>query len=158
MITLDTEQKPQRKKKIIRELKKNALDESVNYKYSSSGRMLEKTELTKIAVVTAIGIDKNENKEIEVSLQFVNPTCRAYSGAKGSSGSGEEKHYIVKTSNGETVFEAIRNCSNTIDRKVFYSNVKVIIIGEKLAKEGISQSLDYSKGRPKHHQPQKCLW
>lgn len=101
-------------------------------------------ELTKIAVVTAIGIDINDNKEVEVSLQFVKPKADTSGGAKGGS-AGEAKQYVVKTCKDKTVFEAVRNMINTIDRVVFYSNVKAIVFGEKLAKEGIASSLDVFK-------------
>lgn len=100
-----------------------------------------KTELTKLAIVTAIGIDINENREIEVSLQFVKVGEASSGQSKGGSPS-QEKQYIVITSKGETVFEAVRNLLNSVDRKVVYSNMKVIILGEKLAKEGITQILD----------------
>lgn len=101
-------------------------------------------ELTKLAVVTAIGIDINDSKEYEVSLQFVKPKVDTSGGAKGGS-SSEAKQYVVKTCKDKTVFQAVRNMINTIDRTVFYSNVKAIIIGDKLAKEGIAPSLNVFK-------------
>jgi len=97
-----------------------------------------KTELPKLTIATAIGVDINENKEIELSLQLIKPRAQA-SGQAKMMASIEPKQYVVINSKGKTFFDADMNLQNVIDRKVTYSNVMVIIIGEKLAKEGISE-------------------
>lgn len=98
------------------------------------------TDLTRLAVVTAIGLDLNGD-DIEVSVQIIRPKGVSTGKSQGQGAEGE-KNYIVLTNKEKTVVEALRGLLNSIDRQIFYSNVQVIIIGENLAKKGINKILD----------------
>lgn len=100
-------------------------------------------DLTRLAIATAVGIDKAEDGQVEVSVQIVKPSSITTQSGGSGGGGGDKKGYFVITSKGSTIFEAIRSMLNSIDRRVFYSNVQVIIFGEDMAKQGIMETIDF---------------
>ena len=89
--------------------------------------------------VSAIGIDKGEEEPIEISLQILRPNfIKAY-----QMGATDECPFIISSTTGDTIFEAVREQLKTINRKPFYAHLKLIIIGEEMAKRGISDILDF---------------
>lgn len=94
-------------------------------------------DLTELAIAAAIGIDRTEKDEIELTVQIVKPdVIKAH--AQGS----EENPVWVYSATGETVFSAIRNLLSTSNRRTFFSHVQLMVIGEKVAREGILDVLD----------------
>ena len=96
-------------------------------------------ELSERALIVAVGLDLSEDGQIEYTIQLVNPSLIGTQ----QSGGGKENAVWVHTSKGETVFDAIRNQFKVSNRRPFYSHIQVIVIGEKLAKEGIADALDF---------------
>lgn len=94
-------------------------------------------ELTTLAIVQALGIDRTENGQISIAAQILRP-----SQVKGAS-VAEGKAVWVVTSTGETIFDAIRNASLKTTRKLFFPHNKVIIIGEEAARAGVIPLLDF---------------
>lgn len=95
-------------------------------------------EIKKIAIVTAIGLDKEEEDIIltcEVSNPLYNPET------DGISSASQAVFYIY--GKGKTLFEAIRDISLNFDRDLFFSHANVLILGEDLARQGIIKNLDY---------------
>ncbi|AHF05810.1 Ger(x)C family spore germination protein [Desulfitobacterium metallireducens] len=100
-------------------------------------------ELTTLSVVQAIGIDKTEDGQINLTLQLLKPaSIKASSGKNGKGASGSRKSVWVVTSTGQTLFDAIRNATHQVNRKSLFSQNKVIVIGEAAAKSGIAPLLD----------------
>lgn len=93
--------------------------------------------LQKLDIVTAVGVDI-ENEKIIVTCEISNPGSGKPSMDAGSSASKS----IFVQGVGNTVFEAIREISLYSDRKLFFSHATVLILGEDLAKKGISGFLD----------------
>jgi spore germination protein KC len=104
-------------------------------------------ELDKLAVVEAMGIDRLEDGQISLTYLLLKP-----SGVKGSTASGEKggggKSFRVVTATGQTVFDAIRNATYQVDRRAYFAQNKVIIIGEESAKSGIAPLLDLAARDP----------
>ncbi|MGC7871165.1 Ger(x)C family spore germination protein [Desulfosporosinus sp. SYSU MS00001] len=96
-------------------------------------------ELNTMAIVEAIGVDRTEDGQIDVSLQILKPSAIKSSTSEKASGS---KSIWVVTSKGETVFDAIRNASLQTDRKAYFSHNTVYVFSEELARNGISAELD----------------
>lgn len=96
-------------------------------------------ELNTLAIVQALGIDRTEDGQINVSLQLLKPSAIKSSTSEKAGGS---KSVWVVTSKGETVFDAIRNASLQTDRKAYFSHNKVYVLSEEIAREGISDELD----------------
>jgi spore germination protein KC len=94
-------------------------------------------ELNDLAITLAVGLDKAGN-QYRVSAQIVNPGEVA--AKKGSGGKGAP--VVTYFATGETVFEAIRKLTTKSPRKLYFSHMRMLIISEQLAKEGIGRTLD----------------
>lgn len=99
-----------------------------------------RVELDKYAFVQGIAIDMAEDKKnIELTIQFYKPI----SGSKmqGAGPSGQSLN--IKTRD-ETLFEAIRDMTIHFGRKAQWSHMRVLIIGEEIAKKrNIGELLDF---------------
>ncbi|MGE7997984.1 Ger(x)C family spore germination protein [Lysinibacillus sp. NPDC093190] len=95
-----------------------------------------KRELNELAIVAALGIDKVDN-EFEITVQVVDPG--EISSKQPSSG---RSPVITYHSKGTTVFEAIRKMTTVTARKLYFSHLQIVVLGDELAKEGISEPLD----------------
>lgn len=93
------------------------------------------------ALIVGVGLDISEDGQIEYTMQIVNPSL-----IRTPMGGGTEKNAVwVHTSKGETVFEAIRNQYKVSNKRSFFSHIQVIVIGEELARKGITDALDFFK-------------
>ncbi|MEE3808806.1 Ger(x)C family spore germination protein [Lysinibacillus fusiformis] len=95
-----------------------------------------KRELNELAIVVAAGIDKVDNG-FEVSVQIVNPS--EISSQKPSS---NQATVITYHSTGVSIFEAIRKLTTITPRKAYFAHLQVLILGDRLATEGINDVLD----------------
>lgn len=100
-------------------------------------------ELDTLAIVTAIGIDKaKEDGKISVAFQILKPS-EVKTPSSGSTGSGGSKGVWVLTSTGYTVFDAARNATMQSNRRLFFPQNKIIVIGEEMARASIAPLLDF---------------
>ncbi|MFE4241183.1 Ger(x)C family spore germination protein [Peribacillus butanolivorans] len=96
-------------------------------------------ELNELAITLAIGLDRTKDGQYLVTAQVVNPGELAT--GKGGGGSGGSPT-IIYQAKGKTVFEAIRKMTKESPRKIYPSHLRVLVIGESLAKKGIGKPLD----------------
>lgn len=107
----------------------------------------DRVEINDIAIVTAAAIDKKE-KEIEISLQLFTPKAVS-SGSQGSSGgAGGGSVTIVASQVGDNFADALSKLQAELPRKIFWGQCKVFIFGDKVAKDGIQDHLDYLLRQP----------
>lgn len=100
-------------------------------------------ELNELAISLAMGIDK-EGDQFVVTHQVVNPGEVAGSQGGGATGSP----VTVYQGKGKTVFQANRKITKTAPRKIYAAHIRVLVIGEEFAKEGIAKALDFvSRGQ-----------
>ncbi|WP_018130340.1 Ger(x)C family spore germination protein [Effusibacillus pohliae] len=106
-------------------------------------------ELNDVLLSLAAGLDKRGDK-IEVSLQMIIPRLTGGGGAqaRGGSGGGSEKVFTVRSATGVTVADAIARLQEKIPRTIFWGHMKVLIIGEELAKQGLRGELDFLTSHP----------
>lgn len=98
-----------------------------------------KSDINERSIVVAVGLDKTENNKIEVTLQIAKIKEN-----EGNSRSGNSENLAWTNSyKGDTVFEAIRNQLKVVNRKPFFGHVKLMVIGEELAKEGIIETVNF---------------
>lgn len=107
-----------------------------------------RVEVNDIAIVTAIGLDRVENGDIRLSLQIGIPANLGPIGAGGGNKGGKGTFIISET--GETIADAYRKLQEKIARRIFFSHSRVLIIGEKLARNGVSQIIDFF---PRYKEP-----
>lgn len=98
-------------------------------------------EINDIAIVTAIGLDRVEAGNIRLSTQIGIPTKLGPTGSGGGSKNGNGTFVISET--GETIADAYRKLQEKIARQLFISHSRVLIIGEKLARDGMSEIVDF---------------
>ncbi|QHW35272.1 Ger(x)C family spore germination protein [Paenibacillus rhizovicinus] len=94
-------------------------------------------ELNEISIATAFGFDKYRN-QYNVSVQLINAS--EISASKG--GGGRVPVVTVQLSKGHTIFESIRAMTTATPRKIYSSHLRILVIGEELAREGIAKVLD----------------
>ncbi|MBW5446504.1 Ger(x)C family spore germination protein [Cohnella sp. CFH 77786] len=100
----------------------------------------DKRELKKIGIVTAIGVDKGSDPgDLIFTAQVMDPTAL-------EEGTSPEKASVeLVSSTGKTVFEGLRKLLQDFDRRGYYAHNKIIVVSEKLAKEGLLPVLDMMK-------------
>ncbi|MCD5322122.1 MULTISPECIES: Ger(x)C family spore germination protein [Pontibacillus] len=95
-----------------------------------------KRELDELAIATGLGLDKTENG-YKFTVQIINPAEVA---AKTISTRTAVTTY---TSEGRSMFEALRGLTDKAPRKVYLSHIRKVVFGEELARSGISETLDF---------------
>lgn len=112
-----------------------------------SGCKTGKRELSELALVMVVGLDKgSKDEKIKITTQIARPAdARGQTGAP----SGQIGDPIWSASaEGETIFEAIRNLSTFSSRRVFWAHNLIIVINEDLARDGISDIIDFFTRNP----------
>lgn len=100
-----------------------------------------KKELTDIAIVSALGIDTDDDGKFIGTFQFVNPGNVA-SGLQGGGG-GQTTSVNVYTAEGDNLVDLSRSGTTEVSRRLYYSHTNLVVIGEKLAREiGIKTILE----------------
>lgn len=94
-------------------------------------------ELNDLAIAVGIGIDKIGD-QYQVSAQVVLPSQIA-----GSKGGSPQSPVNLYKATGNTVYEALRKITTLSPRKIYISHLRILVLGEALAKEGISDVLDF---------------
>lgn len=99
-------------------------------------------ELTDLAIVAAIGIDKNEEGRYVGTLQIINPGNVA-GGMQGGGGGSQGPPVSVVTGTGNSIVELSRRTSRKLSRRLYYAHTNLVVISEDLAKEeSINNILD----------------
>ncbi|MCF6137672.1 Ger(x)C family spore germination protein [Pseudalkalibacillus berkeleyi] len=92
-------------------------------------------ELNELSITTGLGIDKVDDQYL-FTTQIINP-------GEVSKESNDERTTVTTTQEtGDTLFEAWRKLTKTTSSKLYFSHVRVLVIGEELAEEGVSKILD----------------
>lgn len=92
-------------------------------------------ELNDLAIVSAIGIEKEEEK-YKVTLEV-------YKEVKESNSGSASKESQSLEGTGKTIDEAINNSSFMSEQLLYFSHIQAIIIDSDFAKDGISSVMDY---------------
>ncbi|QYR22438.1 Ger(x)C family spore germination protein [Paenibacillus sp. sptzw28] len=99
-------------------------------------------EMNELAFALAMGIDKTNRDNYLFSFQVVN--AREIAGEKATGGIPVN----VYSGRGKTLLEAIRKASQKVPRRINAQHMRVFVIGEKLAREGIEEVFDLIERDP----------
>jgi len=96
----------------------------------------DRKELNEQALIFAWGMDVSKDKGYQSTAQFAIPYEM-----EGSSG-GDSKAFFTISGTGKSVYEAAKDMQTKVSRSWFAGHRRVIVIGEKLAQQGLSYILD----------------
>ncbi|MDR6880896.1 Ger(x)C family spore germination protein [Bacillus sp. 3255] len=94
-------------------------------------------EMNELAINMGLGIDKLGDG-YRITAQVVVPREVA-----SKQGSGGQAPVTVYQSSGKTIYEALRRITEESPRRLYLSHLRVLILGENLAKEGFAPVLDF---------------
>lgn len=97
-----------------------------------------KKELTDLAIVAAMGVDKTDDGKYTMTLQIINPGNVA-GGIQGT----QSPPVTIYSATGDNLVETSRQASSKISRRLYYAHANLVVIGEKLAREeGVTKIID----------------
>ncbi|MFE4046779.1 Ger(x)C family spore germination protein [Priestia sp. YIM B13490] len=100
-----------------------------------------KKELTDLAIVSAMGVDKTKGGKYHLTFQIINPGNVA-GGIQGGGGS-QSPPITIYSASGNNLVDASRRASSRISRRLYYAHANLIVIGERMAREdGINPLID----------------
>lgn len=102
----------------------------------------DRTEINDIAFVEATGIDK-AGDEYTLAAQFPLPGQMGGAGSVGGGGgTSGAKMWFLDSAKGPSLKEIIDRQQKSLSRQLNFSHRRVLIVGEQLAKSGVSSILD----------------
>jgi len=104
--------------------------------------------IQELSIVTAVGIDK-ENEKVIITCEVANP---GPGNSNTDAGSSASFGTVFVQGVGNTVFEAIREMTLYLDKKMFFPHSTIFIFGEEFAKNGITGFLDLFL---RHYEPRE---
>lgn len=93
-------------------------------------------ELNELAIAVAAGVDKTADGYL-VSVQVIDPT------QVGRSQLVERTTTTSYQAEGKSIFEAMRRMTKKCPRKIYVAHMRMLVIGESVAREGIMKPLDF---------------
>ncbi|GLB61816.1 Ger(x)C family spore germination protein [Cytobacillus sp. NCCP-133] len=96
-----------------------------------------RSEMNELAITVGLAIDKPDDQFI-ITTQVVNPGQAA-----ARQGGGQKTPVITYQEKGDTVFETIRRMTTVTARKLYFSHIRILVISEELAEEGLGEVLDF---------------
>jgi len=111
-------------------------------------------ELDKIAIIMGIGIDKTPKiGEVDMTVQVAN-TKSVRSSSTDISPKNTSDYFNLE-STGDTIFSIVRGFSKRSNRKLFFAQNQVIILGRGIAEEGLEKYIDYFY---RDHETRNLVW
>ncbi|MBW5446361.1 Ger(x)C family spore germination protein [Cohnella sp. CFH 77786] len=93
-------------------------------------------ELNELAIAAAMGMDKAADG-YRISIQIINPGEIA-----AKKGGGMMSPVVTYAASGHTVMDALRKMSTEMPREIYLAHLRILVIGESLARQGIGKVLD----------------
>ncbi|MCX7568850.1 Ger(x)C family spore germination protein [Tumebacillus sp. DT12] len=106
----------------------------------------DREEINDIALSMGGGIDWTEDEKLLGTSLFAIPSKVGVGPSSGGGGGGEgggKKNFFVQTSTGENINDVFQKQQTKLSRRVFTSHRRVLVLGDRLAKHGIKNILDY---------------
>ncbi|MBH0230385.1 Ger(x)C family spore germination protein [Halobacillus yeomjeoni] len=94
-------------------------------------------ELDELGIAVATGIDKNDEGDYIIIVQVINPSEIA------TDAPTTRPPVSSYTITGKSMFEAFRKLTTKSPRKIYFSQMRLVVIGERLAEEGLMPTLDF---------------
>jgi len=108
----------------------------------------DRVEVNDLALILGSAVDKNKNNTIEISAQVFIPKKSGGGEQGGMSSDGGNGNTLVRSATGVTVADALSKLKMKLPREAFWGHSKILVIGEKMAEEGISDLVDFMMRSP----------
>lgn len=95
-------------------------------------------ELNELSITVGLGIDKTGD-QYTVSAQVVDPGQVAMK----ASGTGTRVPVALYVETGPSILETLRKMTTVAPRRIYLSHLRMVIIGEEMARSGITEALDF---------------
>ncbi|MBY0010288.1 Ger(x)C family spore germination protein [Paenibacillus typhae] len=96
-------------------------------------------ELNELAIVSGIGIDSLDGKPgYRVTFQIINPS----SSSQTMGSTSNQPPIVIVSATDRTIFGALRKASRRATRQLFFAHTQLVIIGESLARAGVTSIFD----------------
>lgn len=96
-------------------------------------------QLNDLSILSAVGIDVDENGEYIITSQVLNTQKSGESSGENSSGTS----VVVYETKRKSVHEALRNTIEKAPKKLYIAHLEVLLISEEAAKKDILNTLDF---------------
>lgn len=104
-------------------------------------------EIDKRLFVGVMGVDRASRKKYLVN--FSCPVVREIAGGEGGGGGGgKTKPAMTVSTTSETIMDAIRSMALRLNRSLFFEHMRVLVIGEDVAREDLKPILNTFIRRP----------
>jgi len=102
-------------------------------------------EVNDLAIITAAGLDLNEDGHIELSVKIYLTSSSSDSAGSQMSGQpdGNKGTSVVRSVTGINMADAASRLQKKISRKVFWGQTDVFLFGERMARAGLEEPLDF---------------
>lgn len=101
-----------------------------------------KRELTDLAIVSAMGVDKTKGGRYNLTFQIINPGNVA-GGIQDGGGGMQNPPITIYSASGTNIVEASKRASSRISRRLYYAHTNLVVVGESLAREeGVEVLMD----------------
>lgn len=98
-------------------------------------------ELNEFAIVTGMAVDLEDDK---YKLSFLI--------ANGNKNESQQAQTSILTGTGESIYDAFKDISLMSPKELYISHLSIVIISEDVARNGISNLIDYLMRDPQSHQ------
>jgi len=92
-------------------------------------------ELNELSLTMGIGLDKRGNR-YTLSVEVINPEAMAQKGSTGPA-------VGIYREEGRSILECLRRLTTRVPRYLYMAHLRIMVIGEELAREGIANVLDF---------------
>ena len=100
------------------------------------------SEVNDLAIITAAGLDLTEDGQIELSVKIY-LTSPSGSGSMSGQPDGNKGTSVVRSVTGINMADAASRLQKKISRKVFWGQTDVFLFGERMARAGLEEPLDF---------------
>ncbi|KIL39364.1 spore gernimation protein GerC [Gordoniibacillus kamchatkensis] len=110
----------------------------------------DRTEVNDLAILTAGGLDLTEDRKLELSVKqyLISPSSSEQSGSFSSDTGGGSGKSVLRSSRGVSMADAESHLQQVLSRKVFWGQDEVFVFGQRLAKEGLAEPMEFLTRHP----------
>lgn len=104
----------------------------------------DRTEINDLAIITAAGVDRDDQGDTLLVLQFYTPSGNMQGGIESGGGSNRQSgQAIVRVGQGINISAAVSEMQETSARRYFWGHTQIMMISERLAKISMKEPLEF---------------